>query len=77
MTPKQQVAEAISELKKFQEVRNKGEQDDSDELLNRAKLKEGEINAALQPGFVVPPEPAAPKGPAPDAGSPADAGGNG
>lgn len=82
MTPKQQVAEAISELKKFQEVRNKAESDDSDELLNRAKLKEAEINAALQPGFVAPPETAAPA-PAPtpaptpagpDAGPPADAG---
>jgi tetratricopeptide (TPR) repeat protein len=80
MTPKQQVAEAIRELKKFQEVRNKAEPDDSDELLNRAKLKEAEINAALQPGFVAPPETAAPPpAPAPtpagpDAGSPADAG---
>jgi tetratricopeptide (TPR) repeat protein len=77
MTPKQQVGEAITELKKFQEVRNKGEPDDSDELLNRAKLKEAEINAALQPGFVAPPEaPAAPAA-APDGGSPADAGGKG
>jgi tetratricopeptide (TPR) repeat protein len=55
MSQKQQIAEAINELKKFQEVRRKGEPDDSDELLNRAKLKESEINAALQPGFVVPP----------------------
>jgi Tfp pilus assembly protein PilF len=86
MTPKQQVAEAIAELKKFQEVRNKGEQDDSDELLSRAKLKEAEINAALQPGFVVPAESGgssagdsgAGDGGAPkDAGSPKDAGGGG
>lgn len=74
MTPKQQVTEAINELKKFQEVRNKAEPDDSDELLNRAKLKEAEINAALNPGFVPPPEvPAA----APDGGSAVDAGDNG
>lgn len=75
MTPKQQVTEAISELKKFQEVRNKGEPDDSDELLNRAKLKEAEINAALQPGFVPPPE--APPPAAQDGGAPGDAGGSG
>lgn len=74
MTPKQQVTKAISELKKFQEVRNKGEPDDSDELLNRAKLKEAEINAALQPGFVPPPE--APPA-AQDGGAPGDAGGSG
>lgn len=69
MTPKQQIAEAISELKKFQEVRRKDQPDDSDELLNRAKLKEGEINAALQPGFVVPPG-------GDDAGAPVSAGGD-
>ncbi|XXX73717.1 tetratricopeptide repeat protein [Sorangium sp. So ce134] len=46
MTPKQQVAEAIKSLTRFQELRNKGQRDDSEELLNRAKLKEGELNAA-------------------------------
>jgi tetratricopeptide (TPR) repeat protein len=66
MTPKQQVAEAISELKKFQEVRNKGEPDDSDELLNRAKLKD----APAAP-------PAAAPAAAPDGGAPGDAGENG
>lgn len=49
MTPKQQVGEATKELKKFQELRSKGETDDSDELLNRAKLKEGELTAAAAP----------------------------
>ncbi|WP_437686332.1 tetratricopeptide repeat protein [Sorangium sp. So ce176] len=60
MTPKQQVAEAIKSLTRFQELRNKGQRDDSEELLNRAKLKEGELNAAAaaaQPA--APPPPAA------------------
>lgn len=48
MTPKEQVAEAIRELKRFQEVRRKSDRDDSDELLQRAKLKEGELSAAAQ-----------------------------
>lgn len=78
MTPKQQVGEAIRELKKFQEVRNKAERDDSDELLNRAKLKEGEINAAMQPS-VLPSAVAPPGGGAVevDAGTIGDAGGAG
>lgn len=46
MTAKSQVGEAIKELKRFQEVRSKSESDDSDELLNQAKLKEGELTAA-------------------------------
>ncbi|HRI72660.1 MAG TPA: tetratricopeptide repeat protein, partial [Polyangium sp.] len=46
MTPKQQVAEAIRELKRFQEIRRKSDRDDSEELLQRAKLKEGEMAAA-------------------------------
>lgn len=46
MTPKQQVTEAIRELKRFQEVRRKSDRDDSEELLQRAKLKEGELTAA-------------------------------
>ena len=46
MTAKQQVAAATSELKKFQELRQKGDPDGSDELLNRAKLKDAELNAA-------------------------------
>lgn len=46
MTPKQQVAEAIRELKRFQEIRRKSDRDDSEELLQRAKLKEGELAAA-------------------------------
>ncbi|MGK3986647.1 tetratricopeptide repeat protein [Sorangium sp. So ce136] len=65
MTPKQQVAEAIKSLTKFQELRNKGQRDDSEELLNRAKLKEGELNAAAAAA-----QPAAP----PPAAAPADGG---
>ncbi|MCC6556865.1 MAG: tetratricopeptide repeat protein [Polyangiaceae bacterium] len=76
MTPKQQVGEAIKELKKFQELRSKGEPDDSEELLNRAKLKEGEINAAAVAAQPAPPPPAddAGAGANPNA---ADAGGGG
>jgi tetratricopeptide (TPR) repeat protein len=59
MTPKQQVAEAIKSLKKFQELRRKGEPDDSEELLNRAKLKEGELNAATAAEQPAAPPPAA------------------
>jgi tetratricopeptide (TPR) repeat protein len=69
MTAKQQVVEAARSLKKFQELRRKGETDDSDELLNRAKLKEAELNAAAvaaQP-VVVPPPPAG--DPSADAGT--------
>jgi len=46
MTPKEQIAAAIRELKRFQEVRRKADRDDSEELLQRAKLKEGELAAA-------------------------------
>ena len=55
LTPLAQVQEATKALKKFQDLRQKGEQDDSDELLNRAKLKEGEITPVLKTkeGFVI------------------------
>ncbi len=43
MTAKQQIAEAIRELTKFREIRARDEKDDSEELLNSAKIKEGEI----------------------------------
>ena len=59
MTAKTQVAEAIRELKKFQEVRSKSETDDSDELLNQAKLKEGELTAAAAAAAPPPPAPPA------------------
>lgn len=59
MTPQQQVAEAIQSLKKFQELRRKGEPDDSEELLNRARLKEGELNAAAAAAQPISPPPAA------------------
>jgi tetratricopeptide (TPR) repeat protein len=72
VTPRQQIAEAIKELKRFQELRRKGEPDDSEELLNRAKLKEGEINAASAAA-----QPAPPPTAAADAGPTADAGGGG
>ena len=68
MTAKTQVAEAIKELKKFQEVRSKSETDDSDELLNQAKLKEGELSAAAAAAAPPPPLPPAAVG---DAGAPA------
>ena len=59
LTPLAQVQEATKSLKKFQELRQKGESDDSDELLNRAKLKEGEIVAAQQAAAPPPPPPPA------------------
>jgi len=68
MTAKTQVAEAIKELKRFQEVRSKSESDDSDELLNQAKLKEGELSAAAAAAAPPPPMPPAAAG---DAGAPA------
>ncbi len=68
LTPLAQVQEATKELKKFQDLRQKGESDDSDELLNRAKLKEGEIVAAQQAAAPPPPPPPAESG-TPAAGS--------
>jgi len=65
MTPAQQVDAATSELKKYQELRAKGTTDDSDELLNRAKLKKGELDAAKAAAAT--PVPAAPPPAAPDA----------
>ncbi len=58
MTAKQQVAEAIRELTKFREVRARDEKDDSEEMLNTAKIKEGEIAAASAPAAPPPPPPA-------------------
>lgn len=83
MTPKSQVGAAIQDLKKFQEVRSKSEADDSDELLNQAKLKEGEFTAAAAAAAAPPPTPpaaggdagAAPPPAAGDAGAPAADGG--
>jgi tetratricopeptide (TPR) repeat protein len=65
MTPKQQVGEATKELKKFQDVRSKDQRDDSDELLNRAKLKEGDLNAASAAAAPMPAVPAGDAGAAP------------
>jgi tetratricopeptide (TPR) repeat protein len=75
MTPLAQVHEATKALKKFQDLRQKGEQDDSDELLNRAKLKEGEIQAAQQAAAPPPPPPpAATAAPTASAAAPAASG---
>jgi tetratricopeptide (TPR) repeat protein len=71
LTPLQQVQEATKSLKKFQDLRQKGESDDSDELLNRAKLKEGEIVAAQQAAAPPPPAPADTGAPAAGSGAPA------
>lgn len=72
LSPLAQVQEATKSLKKFQELRQKGESDDSDELLNRAKLKEGEIVAAQQAAAPPPPPPPAETGaPAGGSGTPA------
>jgi predicted Zn-dependent protease len=57
MTAKQQIAEAIRELNKFREIRPRDEKDDSEELLNSAKIKEGELNAASAPAAPPPPPP--------------------
>ena len=88
-TAKQQVQAATRELKKFQELRKRGENDDSDELLQRAKLTEAEIDAASQANQPAPPPapaggdagaaaPGADAGPPKaDAGAPKDAGGGG
>ncbi|MDC3959469.1 tetratricopeptide repeat protein [Polyangium jinanense] len=70
MSAKQQVAEAIVELKKYQELRRKGERDDSEELLQRAKLKEGELSAAAAAAAEAP----APVASLPSPASNADAG---
>ncbi|NUO50578.1 MAG: tetratricopeptide repeat protein [Polyangiaceae bacterium] len=67
MTPMQQVDAATASLKKYQELRPKGESDDSDELLNRAKLKRGELEAAKAAAA---PVPATPPPPAPAPGKP-------
>jgi tetratricopeptide (TPR) repeat protein len=69
MTPAQQIDAATAELKKYQDLRPKGASDDSDELLNRAKLKKGELEAAKAAAA---PVPATPPPPAP-ADAPKDA----
>jgi tetratricopeptide (TPR) repeat protein len=74
MTAKQQITEAIKELNKYREVRPRDIKDDSEELLNAAKVREGEIAAASAP--VTPPPPPTPPTipgapPAGDAGAPA------
>lgn len=68
LSAKQQVAEAIRELKRYQELKRKNERDDSDELLQRAKLKEGELAAQAEAAEQAPP-PVAPLPAAEDAGT--------
>ncbi|MBK6512783.1 MAG: tetratricopeptide repeat protein [Polyangiaceae bacterium] len=60
MSPMQQVDAATASLKKYQDLRPKGSVDDSDELLQRAKLKRGELEAAQQAAAPTPPPPAPP-----------------
>ena len=69
MTAKQQVAEAQKELKKFQELRKRDVPDDSDELLNRAKVKEGELTAGSAPAAAPPSKDGGAPAPAADAGT--------
>lgn len=56
MTPMQQIKAAMASLKKYQDLRPKGIKDDSEELLQRAKLKKGELEA--QAAAAAPPPPA-------------------
>ena len=70
MTAKQQVSEAMKELKRFQEIRPKDTKDDSDELLNRAKVKEGELDAASKAATPVPGAPPAKAPPAAGSAAP-------
>lgn len=72
MTPMQQVDAATASLTKYQQLRPKGVSDDSDELLQRAKLKRGELEAAQAAANPPPAPPPAPAGGA--ATPPADAG---
>jgi tetratricopeptide (TPR) repeat protein len=74
MTAKQQIAEAIRELTKFREVRPRDEKDDSEELLNSAKIKEGELTAASTPVAAPPPPPPPPGAAAKDGGAPVSMG---
>jgi tetratricopeptide (TPR) repeat protein len=69
MTAKQQIGEAIREITKFREVRARDEKDDSEELLNSAKIKEGELAAASAPAAPPAPPPAA-AAPGKDGGAP-------
>jgi len=48
MDPKRQADEAIAEINRYQQMRGKlaaGQSDDSDELLNRAKQKQADLQA--------------------------------
>jgi Tfp pilus assembly protein PilF len=56
-TPMQQIDAAKASFTKYQELRPSGTSDDSDELLNRVKLKRGELEAAAA---AAQPQPAAP-----------------
>jgi Tfp pilus assembly protein PilF len=54
-TPMQQVDAAKASFTKYQELRPAGTSDDSDELLNRVKLKRGELEAAAAAAQPQPP----------------------
>ncbi len=71
MTLMQQVDAATAELKKFQDLRDKSVSDDSDELLQRAKLKRGELEAAQTAATAPPPTPPAAGGNKPAGDKPA------
>ncbi len=60
LTPLQQVDAATASLKKYQDLRPKDQTDDSEELLNRAKLKRGELEAAQTAAKPVAPTPPPP-----------------
>lgn len=63
MTPMQQIDAAKASFTKYQELRPSGTADDSDELLNRVKLKRGELEAAAAAAAPQPAPPAEEKKP--------------
>lgn len=67
-TPVQQIDAAKASFTKYQELRPSGTSDDSDELLNRVKLKRGELEAAAAAAQPTPPAAA----PAPTETKPAE-----
>ena len=67
-TPVQQIDAAKASFTKYQELRPSGTADDSDELLNRVKLKRGELEAAAAAAQPTPPAAA----PAPTETKPAE-----
>nr|MCU0681187.1 hypothetical protein [Polyangiaceae bacterium] len=76
---KQQINASIAAFERYQQLRGKpqpGSSDDSDQLLLRAKAKQGELNAGAAPadaGSAAAPAGSAPAGSAPAAASAAPA----